>query len=156
MRTDVEHQTNILRNMFISTIVGSYKGMKDSFGERGIEFLINTHIQGVRHQLEHQMKHLQLEKGVNGFRKYLATMDGVLGFENEVIENSETEFVVKCTKCPFVTYAKRMGVGVEFCRDVSRSALEAEVSMFFPNSKCETTSTILEGKEFCETIVKIE
>jgi predicted ArsR family transcriptional regulator len=130
--------------------------MKESFGDKGVKFLINTHIRGVQHQLEHQMKDLQLEKGLNGLKRYLATMDGIMGFENEIVERSENEFVVKCNKCPFVSYAQRMNVGPEFCTDVSRAALEAEVKMFFPNCTCETTSTILQGQQSCETIVKTE
>jgi predicted ArsR family transcriptional regulator len=156
METTTDQQASILRNMFISTIVGSYKGIKDSFGDEGVKFLINTHIQGVQHQLAHQMKNMQLEKGLNGFRQYLATMDKIMGFENEVEQRSDNEFVVKCTRCPFVNYAQRMNVGPEFCKDVSRAALEAEVKMFFPNVKCETTSTILEGKPSCETIVRTD
>jgi predicted ArsR family transcriptional regulator len=156
MQATAEQQADMIRNMFISTIVGSYKGMKESFGDKGVEFLINTHIRGVRHQLEHQMKNMQLEKGLPGFKMYLATMDGILGFKNEIIERSENEFVVKCTECPFVNYAKRMDVGVEFCNDISRSALEAEIKMFLPNCNCETTSTILDGNESCQTVVKLE
>jgi len=156
MEIPPEMKIQILRNMFISTAVGSYQGLKEIYGEKGVEFLKQAHINGLTHQMEHQMHEMKAGKGLEGFKTYLTAMDSVLGFEHEIIENSDKEFVVKCTQCPFVRFANRMGVGPEFCRDISNSALEAELKMFFENFSCEHKSTLMGLDESCQTVVKLE
>jgi len=156
MEIPPEMKIQILRNMFISTAIGSYQGLKEIYGEKGVEFLKQAHINGLTHQMEHQMHSMKAGEGLDGFKQYLAAMDSVLGFEHEIIENSKNQFVVKCTQCPFVRFANRMGVGPEFCRDISNSALEAELDLFFKDFECDHKTTLLGLDESCQTVVDLK
>ena len=156
MEIPPQMKVELLRNMFLSTVMGSYKGLKEIYGEEGVEFLKQAHVNGVTHQLEHQGKGMPMGEGLEGFKNYLMAMDSALGFEHVIEERSEKEFVVKCTACPFVRFANRMGVGPEFCSDISNTAMEAEIKLFFENFTTEHNSTLLGLDESCEWVVKLE
>ena len=130
------------------------KSVKENYGEDGIANLRKTFYQAGINLGKSAVERLKIkDKGPKGYHPIVEEALKAFNVNYEVVELSDTNYVLRIYDCPHARNFKAAGDPAEVC-DVFLELDEGIVKALNPKLEFELTKHILRGDPYCEYVVR--